>query len=292
MAKSNTISFKELLVVSRPFWWVNTAAGFIASYYIIAGKVDVTLLVGVIYFSFVYNLSMYGINDIFDYESDILNPRKTGIDGSVMSKAKHKPLFIWILITSLPSLAYLMVIGNLYANLWLAFMTFMVLAYSIKGLRFKEIPFLDSITSSFHYTSPFIYGGLLSGNSNLYWGAFIIYFTWVAANHAFGAIQDIAPDREAGIGSIAAKLGASKTITLVLSLYTIAALLPIALYGTKGIVASILLSPYVYIVARTLKDKDDDSSPLFKKGWNQFLYVNYVVGFVFTFILLFGFKVI
>lgn len=289
---SDRMTFKELLVVSRPFWWVNTTAPFVASYFIIGGKTDLTLWLGVLYFSFVYNLAMYGVNDIFDYESDMRNPRKTGVDGSVLPKSKHASLWAYITFTYVPMTIWLLLKGDVVANCWLLFMVFMLLAYSVKGLRFKEIPFLDSATSSFHYTSPFIYGGLLAGNANLYLPAFLIFFVWVAANHAFGAIQDITPDREAGIDSIATKLGAAKTIVFVLALYCLAAVLPVIVYGWNGAVVSLLLLPYVYIVARTLKDRQDDQSPLFRKGWKQFLYVNYVVGCIMTFILLFGFEVI
>jgi len=286
------MSFRELLVTSRPFWWINTAAPFVASYYIINNHINLTLAVGVFYFAFAYNLMMYGVNDIFDYESDIKNPRKiaAGIDGSVLAKTKHAALWFWIFIIATPPSVYLFAVGNYASNIWLALMLFMVFAYSIKGLRFKEIPLVDSATSSFHYTSPFIYGSLLVGSQQLYLPAFITFFVWVMANHAFGAIQDIKPDREANIDSVATKLGAARTIVFVLVAYTVAALLPVLFYGIKGLVASLLLAPYVYIVARTLPDRHNSESKLFAIGWKQFLYANYAVGFVFTFILLATFK--
>lgn len=288
MSQNKRLSTREVLVVSRPFWWINTAAPFIASYGIIAGRQDAALWVGIVYFAFVYNLVMYGVNDIFDYESDIKNPRKiaAGIDGSVLAKSKHPRLWLWIVLTALAPTAYLFSIGNTESNIWLAIMIFMVFAYSVKGLRFKEIPLLDSATSSFHYTSPFIYGGLLAGSSELYLPAFATFYIWVMANHAFGAIQDIKPDRDAGIKSIATVLGASRTIIFVLVGYTTAAVLPVIFYGAEGLVVSVLLSPYIYIVARTLPKRHDSTSHLFSRGWKQFLYVNYAVGFAFTMLLL------
>jgi 4-hydroxybenzoate polyprenyltransferase len=102
-----SMTLKEILVVSRPFWWVNTSAPFVASYFIIAGLVDWTLAVGVLFFAFGYNLMMYGINDIYDYESDILNPRKTGVDGSVLAKTKHPTLWKWIFVVNIPLLIWL-----------------------------------------------------------------------------------------------------------------------------------------------------------------------------------------
>lgn len=285
----NKLTIKELLVVARPFWWVNTCAPFVASYFIIAGRVDWTLFVGVLFFAFGYNLMMYGINDIYDYESDILNPRKTGVDGSVLAKTKHPSLWRWILLVNIPLITWLYVVGNLPSNLWLTFMLFMVVAYSQKGLRFKEIPLLDSFTSSFHYTSPFIYGGLLIGAAELFLPAYIAFFVWVMANHVFGAIQDITPDRKANIRSVATELGASKTIVLVLTGYVVAACLPVVFYGWKAIVVSLLLAPYVVMVARTVPFRSKDTAPIFGKAWDQFLYYNYFSGFILTMLLLVAF---
>lgn len=292
MSVKNRLNLKEVLITSRPFWWINTAAPFVVGYYIINNRIDLILLIGVFYFAFAYNLLMYGVNDIYDYESDIKNPRKiaAGIDGSVLAKTKHPRLWFWISLVSIPPSLYLFIVGNTTSNIWLAVMLFLVFAYSIKGLRFKEIPLLDSATSSFHYTSPFIFGCLLAGGNNLYLPAFATFYVWVMANHAFGAIQDIKPDKEAGIASIATKLGSARTIVFVLSAYVVAAILPILFYGLEGIVASVLLSPYIYIVARTLPRWNDSNSPLFSKGWKQFLYVNYAVGFIFALLLLKVFK--
>jgi 4-hydroxybenzoate polyprenyltransferase len=272
------ISFKEALRVARPFWWVNTAVPFVVGYLIGRPEPSVTLLVGTAYFAFMYNLFMYGVNDIYDYESDIKNPRKVGIEGSVMPKAKHPSLWRWVWLTNVPVWAYFAFIGDRLSNVWLALIIFMAFAYSLKGLRFKEIPFIDSFTSAFHYSSPFIFGLLLSGASYLWLPAFITFYVWIMANHAFGAIQDVTPDKEAGIGSIAVSLGTQKTILFCLGLYALAAVLPIVYFGKLGIVPSLLLSPYVYLVARTMKYKNEDSNPIFKQSWRRFLFLNYVTG--------------
>ncbi len=38
---------------------------------------------------------MYGVNDIFDYESDIKNPRKGGLEGSLVAPDRRR--MFWIL---------------------------------------------------------------------------------------------------------------------------------------------------------------------------------------------------
>jgi len=278
--KKSKLTFKEVVVASRPFWWINTAAGFFVGYLLATQKFSWALIIGTFYFLFPYNLFMYGVNDIFDYESDIKNPRKTGIDGSVLAKSKHKPLWLWIIATNIPFWVYFFITGSCMASTWFIIMIFMALAYSVKYLRLKEIPVIDSVTSAFHYTSPFLFGILLGNGQELWLPAFITYYIWVMSNHAFGAIQDITPDKQAGIGSIAVSFGAAKTINLVLAGYGVASLLPIVFYGLVGLPVAMLLSPYVYLVAKTLPQKKNDKASIFKRNWDKFLYVNYIVGFL------------
>ena len=52
-------------------------------------EVDWELVVGTLFFLIPYNLAMYGINDVFDYASDLANPRKGGIEGAVLSPRSH-----------------------------------------------------------------------------------------------------------------------------------------------------------------------------------------------------------
>lgn len=76
---------KKLILTSRPISWVNTAFPFSAGYIMTQHKFDLTLLIGTIFYLIPYNLLMYGINDVFDFESDQLNPRKGGAEGAKLS---------------------------------------------------------------------------------------------------------------------------------------------------------------------------------------------------------------
>lgn len=273
---NKSISLKELLVTSRPLWWISTAVPFFVGYLVASREFSWPLIIGSFYFLIPYNLFMYGVNDIFDYESDIRNPRKT----DVMPKTKHRSLWTWIIVTNLPFWLYFFLNGSCAANTFLMVIIFMAFAYSIKYLRFKEIPILDSLTSSFHYTSPFLFGIMFAAGENFWLPAFISFYIWAVANHAFGAIQDITPDKQAGIGSIATTFGAKKTIILCLTIYGLAVVLPTAFYGMYGIIPSILLTPYIVLVGQTWPKRSDDTAPVFKKNWNKFVYTNYVVGFL------------
>ena len=77
---------REVLAASRPFSWINTAYPFAAGYLLATGgRVDALFVVGTLFFLVPYNLLMYGINDVFDYASDLRNPRKGGIEGGLVA---------------------------------------------------------------------------------------------------------------------------------------------------------------------------------------------------------------
>lgn len=71
----------QIILSSRPISWINTAFPFAAAYLLSTREIDLTFVIGTLYFLVPYNLAMYGINDVFDYASDLANPRKGGIEG-------------------------------------------------------------------------------------------------------------------------------------------------------------------------------------------------------------------
>jgi 4-hydroxybenzoate polyprenyltransferase len=73
-------------------------------------------------------------------------------------------LTIWAaILLPLPFVAYLVAVGDAPRTSCSRPRCSMVVAYSAPKLRFKERPFLDSMTSSFHFVSPAVYGVLLAG---------------------------------------------------------------------------------------------------------------------------------
>ena len=271
-------------MTSRPLSWVNTAYPFAAGYLVMGGAIDAQLIIGTLFFLIPYNLLMYGINDVCDYESDMRNPRKGGVEGAVTSRKYHR-LIVWSAILScLPFVVALVLLGNWQSVLVLAAVLFFVVAYSAKGLRFKEVPLLDSVTSSLHFVGPLLYAYSLVGTTQAGWLAAAAFFCWGMASQAFGAVQDIIPDREANIRSIATVFGARATVWLAITLYAVAVCLvaclgvaawPVAVAGGLYIIN---LLPFVRIC--------DERSAEARAGWRRFLWLNYVAGAVVTVTLL------
>jgi 4-hydroxybenzoate polyprenyltransferase len=275
-----------LFLTSRPLSWINTAFPFAAAYIVATGRVDATLVIGTLFFLIPYNLAMYGINDVFDYESDVRNPRKGGVEGALLRPRWHRATLIASGVLALPFVAYLIAVGGPASWVVLAVSLFAVVAYSVKGLRFKERPFLDSITSSTHFVSPAVYALVLAGAA--FTPALVAllaaYFLWGAASHAFGAVQDVVADREAGIGSVATVIGARATVRLAIALYLVAGIL-LLVTGFPGALAAVLPVPYT-LNAAPWWNVTDESAPTANRGWRRFLWLNFVTGFLVTMLLI------
>ncbi len=277
---------RSLFVSSRPLSWINTAFPFAAAYFVTTREVDLLLVLGTLYFLVPYNLAMYGINDVFDYESDLRNPRKGGVEGGLLAPEQHRATLLAAAVTNIPFLAYLVAVGSPLSTLVLAISVFAVLAYSVKGLRFKERPFLDAITSSTHFVSPAVFGLTIAG-ATFPPGLLALltsFFLWGIASHTFGAVQDIVADREAGISSIATVIGGRATVRISFAAYLLAGILLLFL-GLPGAIAAVLAVPYAVSVLPYWSIPDAEAETA-NRGWKRFLWFNFASGFVVTMLLI------
>lgn len=275
---------RQLFLVSRPISWPNTAFPFAAGYLVMQQSIDIRFVLGTLFFLIPYNLVMYGVNDVFDYESDIRNPRKGGIEGAVSAKRLHKPILIASAFTSIPLLIALLLLGTWTANITLLAVMFFVLAYSVPKLRFKERPFVDSATSSIHFVGPLVYALVLTGFTAAAIPLLAAFFLWGMASHAFGAVQDIIPDREGKLHSIATELGAARTVRFSLILYTLSGLLLLA-YGWPAALYSLVAGLYVANIWR-YRSVSDRKSEQTNVAWRRFIYLNLFAGFAATMLLI------
>jgi 4-hydroxybenzoate polyprenyltransferase len=274
---------RALFVSSRPISWVNTAYPFGAAYLLgSATPHPAVFLIGVLYFLVPYNLAMYGINDVFDYESDLRNPRKGGVEGALLDRSVHRTTLWAVVVTNVPFIVALVLLRGPWSWLVLAISVFAVVAYSAPGLRFKERPFLDSLTSSTHFVSPAVYGLALAGT---HWNGQLVavcvaFFLWGVASHAFGAVQDVLADRAAGIGSVATVIGARATVRLAFVAYLVAGVVML-FTAFPGPIAAVVVLPYAANVLPWWSVTDDDAEAA-NAGWRRFLWINYLAGFLIT----------
>jgi 4-hydroxybenzoate polyprenyltransferase len=265
--------------------WVNTAFPFGLTYYLFVGQFDALFVVGTLFFLIPYNVLMYGINDVFDYESDLRNPRKGGVEGALLGPELHRPMVLLSTLLPLPFLVPLILWGSLLSTGVLALALFFVVAYSAKNFRFKEIPFVDSVTSSLHFVMPAVFAMALVGAelTGLSLTLLASFFFWGMASHAFGAVQDVVADREAGVGSIATAIGAKGTVRFAVVLYLVAGLVVLVTPWPLPLIAPVALL-YVGALAPWWSVSDQDAWKA-NRSWKWFLGLNFVAGAVVVLVL-------
>lgn len=277
---------RALFWASRPVSWINTAYPFAVAMFLTHREVDALLILGTFYYLLPYNLALYGINDVFDYQSDLRNPRKGSIEGALLGPEMHRITLGAALVTNVPFLVLFVYLADPMALLAIAISTFALLAYSVPKLRFKERPVLDSLTSSTHFVSPAIVGFALAGAhltaaQGLILGAF---FLWGMAAHAFGAVQDVMPDRAAGLGSIATVFGAKATVRIALAFWTIAGILML-FTPFPGPLGALIAVPYLINCAPYARVSEADAHRT-NRAWRRFIWLNYFCGFLVTMLLI------
>ncbi|RLP78012.1 prenyltransferase [Mycetocola tolaasinivorans] len=278
--------WRTILRSSRPVSWINTAYPFAAALLLTRGEIDTALIVGTLFFLIPYNLLMYGINDVFDYESDLRNPRKGGIEGAVLERRLHAPVIATGALLALPGFVYLLVSGGLASGIVLILCLAGVLAYSMPPLRTKERAVADSVTSSLHFVGPAIFGLVLG---DAVWTPGLIcllvaFFLWGAASHLFGAVQDVNADRAAGIGSSATAWGARAAARVSVLLYLGAGIAALGIPGW-GRLAALLVIPYLVLTLPSWNITDATAERA-NRGWRGFLLVNQFTGFAVTMLLI------
>ncbi|MEM5807506.1 MAG: UbiA family prenyltransferase, partial [Candidatus Aenigmatarchaeota archaeon] len=187
----------KIIKTSRPRFWIYELGTFFVGYIIsinyLNQLLNINFLIYFLYFLFPANLLIYGINDIFDYETDKLNPKKQGYEDLLMPEY-HKKTYIWITITNIPFIFYGLLKLNFYQNTLLWIFIFFAFFYSAKPIRAKSIPILDSFFSASHYVFTGIFGYSLINNYYLnsfpFWG-FLFGIFWAMAMHAYSAVPDI-----------------------------------------------------------------------------------------------------
>lgn len=214
------LDLKFILNVSRPRFWIYVFGPYLVG--LAAGanaRTDVltseALLFG-IYFLLPANLLIYGINDIFDWETDRLNPKKAEYETLVRPES-HRRLMAWIAALNIPFVVvtYFLAPSTLPS---LAGFIFFSVFYSAPPIRAKAIPIVDSLFNILYvFPAAFAYQMLTGSFPPL--SVMIAAGLWTMAMHAFSAIPDIDADREAGVATVATLLGKNGTLAFCLAAY-------------------------------------------------------------------------
>lgn len=267
--------FRFLVKVSRPRFWLYVFGPYLVG--LVAGAssrwelVAPSVFAFAVYFIFPANLLVYGVNDIFDFETDKLNPKKQEYEALVRPDDR-RGLVLAILATNLPFIVGAFVLNGV-ALFSIGGFLLLSIFYSAPPIRAKAIPILDSMFNAL-YVFPGIFGyGIVAGALPPVM-VMIAAFLWTMAMHAYSAIPDIAADRQAGVETIATLLGRSGTLFFCAACYLASAIFA---FPYLGVFAGIFGMIYLALMAVSVFAKK--ATGIFAV-YQHFPIINSAVGFV------------
>lgn len=229
----------KILKLSRPRFWPYIAGPYAMGYLIAAPNLQDFLsplfIASLLFFLIPANVFLYGINDVFDQDTDAFNPKKGTKEYKMV--ASDSLIVNAVLYISLFAGISLAVVQPKFIStfLFIAF-AFLSFAYSAPPFRFKAKPFIDSASNILYAVPGFIAYAQITGSFPP--GEIIIAaLCWTAAMHLFSAIPDIAPDKEANLKTTAIALGFKNSLLLcsflwlvsIIPLITTSSLFPLSI---------------------------------------------------------------
>ena len=194
----------RLLYISRPVLWINTVGPALVGMWLTGDLWRWEALPLLIWLTLPFNLLIYGVNDVFDQETDAKNPRKGSLEGAKILPEEVLPIWRGVLLTNVPFLIYFVSVMPYRAALWILLYAVLFVGYSAPPLRFKARPYLDSLSNA-AYAFPLVFVPLVL-ESPVVWPAALGLMAWSAAKHTFDASQDVDEDRRVGIKTTAVRL--------------------------------------------------------------------------------------
>jgi 4-hydroxybenzoate polyprenyltransferase len=257
---------------SRPRFWLYlagpVAVGVVYGARSTAELFTPATLVLFAYFLVPANVLLYGVNDVFDADVDVENPKKEGREVRYAGTRVVPAAVIGSVLLALVPVA----LTPPLAWPWLAGFLLLGVAYSAPPLRLKTTPPLDSLSNGL-YVLPgaAAYAAVATRQPPLL--AVVGGWCWTMAMHTFSAVPDIEPDRAAGIETTATRLGETWTYAYCAAAWTLAAVA----FGLLDVRLGVLMGVYPIAVALIARSSVDVS-----RAYWWYPAVNTVVGAAIT----------
>jgi 4-hydroxybenzoate polyprenyltransferase len=195
----------RLFHISRPVLWINTVGSATVGMWLAGALWRWEAVPILLWLTLPFNLLIYGVNDVFDQETDAQNPRKGTLEGARIDRSEIRPIALGVVVSNVPFLVYFALFVPPSAVAWMLLYALLFVGYSVPPARFKARPYLDSLSNA-AYALPLVFVPLGLGVGPV-WPAAIGLMAWSAAKHTFDAVQDVEEDRKVGITTTAVRLG-------------------------------------------------------------------------------------
>ena len=244
----------RLFHISRPVLWINTVGTAVVGMWLAGYMWRWEALPIILWLTLPFNLLIYGVNDVFDQETDARNPRKGTLEGARIDRSEVRQIALGVVASNVPFLVYFALFVPPSAVAWMLLYALLFVGYSVPPARFKARPYLDSLSNA-AYAFPLVFVPLALAVGPV-WPAALGLMAWSAAKHTFDAVQDVDEDRKVGIETTAVRLGPRGVVLWSGVFWTLATVcfalvnLPVALVNA-AIAGTLLYSLYINPTSQT-----------------------------------------
>ena len=209
-------SFKRIIQISRfPHFWFSTVGLLLWGAMLTVLTVDKDTswipVFWILFFWFIFpaNVFLNAINDAFDYETDLNNPRKQSMESMVSKNGKKEML--WISFVALASVLVILPFVSVLVRELILLWIVIVIAYNVPPIRLKQYPVLDILFGGVgHFAMIGVIGYAAVSGSAPPFQLVLLGISFCAGQHVFGASFDAPYDRAAGIKNTTVRLGSIK----------------------------------------------------------------------------------
>lgn len=265
----------KALKISRPRFWFYLAGpfliGFTSSAQSVGDFLTAKFWLLLFYFLLPANFMLYGINDLYDTETDALNVKKNSLENKALG-LERKITKIVVGISFVFAVLPFLLLNDKSLILFLLFL-FLSIFYSLPPLRFKARPFFDFI-SNILYILP---GLIIFYDETGIFPSYLVVLSasfWVFAMHLFSAIPDIEPDFKSGVKTSAVYFGKKRSLLLCFVFWLISFFLALPILKFFGLLFVVYPLIPLYVLLKLNNNVD-----LFKIYW-LYPYINLILGFL------------
>lgn len=270
--KGLAAEIRFLLKVARPGFWL-TSVWF---YLLPLGGHEVLrtagFWLGLLYVTFPLGMIIYGWNDVVDFETDLLNPRKdTFLFGARPTTQQSTGLPWRIALVQAPFVVVFTWMIGPRAVLWFAVLVLATALYNWPRIGCKGRPGLDLLNQS-AYLLVFVLSSWLNGLPQAPWFTFVFGAMFAMHSHLFGEIMDYEPDRAVGRRTTAVTIGKVPAKSLMVLLLGLEAALVWRCTGDVGLTAFLAGGALFFAADVAFLWRERAYAPwqmrLFFLGWN------------------------
>lgn len=208
---------------------------------------------GALYVTFPLAFLLYGWNDLFDYLTDLENPRKGNLlFGARLSRDELAALPFKMAIVQAPFWCiFLWLIGPAFLA-WAVGVLAVNAAYNGPRRALKGVPILDLLAQA-GYLLVFVLSSWLNDAPQLGWPAYLFGALFAMHSHLLNEIADAAPDRKAGRNTTAVAIGVARSKLLIAALLWVEAGLSHVYFKSPLVTAFLVFAALLFVIDYRLR---------------------------------------